>query len=214
MRKQNSKNTRSRAPRRGGRSRAQNAMLVVRVPQYVPTISLSHKFRFNSGSNSGGFSITRQRLLNLLQVATSAITTVRLIEGVRLKLVEMWTNPVALGSTPTTLQLEWFGENSPSTLISDFSMGVNPAHVRAMPPASSSNRWWSMSGSQETDPLFSLSIPANTIIDITVELRLVESETPTAGDIPAGASLGQLYGNYLDGLVSGKLAPDGYTALP
>jgi hypothetical protein len=71
-----------------------------------------------------------------------------------------------------------------------------------------------MSGNQETDPLFSLSVPANTIIDITVELRLVESETPTAGDVPAGATLGQLYGNYLDGLVSGKLAPDGYTALP
>jgi hypothetical protein len=189
-------------------------MLSIRVPQYVPTISLSHKFRFNSGSNTGGFSITRKNLLNLLLVATSATTTARLIEGVRLRLVEMWTNPVALGASPTSLQLEWFGENSPSTLISDVSMGVNPAHVRAEPPTSSSNQWWSMSGNQETDPLFSISVPANTIIDVAVELRLVESETPTAGDVPAGATLGQLYGDYLDGLPSGKLAPDGYTALP
>jgi hypothetical protein len=71
-----------------------------------------------------------------------------------------------------------------------------------------------MSGSQETDPLFSITVPANTIIDIVVDLRLVESEAPTAGDVPAGAILGQLYGNYLDGIASGKLSPDGYAVLP
>jgi hypothetical protein len=202
------KNTRSRGQNR------QNAALVVRVPQYVPTISLSHKFRYNSGANSGGFSITRARLLNLLQVATSAITTVRLIEGIRLRSVSMWTNPVALGMSPAALQLEWFGENSPSTLVSDISMGINPACIRTKPPRLSSSQWWSLSGSQETDPLFSITVPANTIIDIVVDLRLVESEAPTAGDVPAGAVLGQLYGNYLDGIASAKLSPDGYAVLP
>jgi hypothetical protein len=54
-------------------------------------------------------------------------------------------------------------------------MGVNPAHIRTSPPRSSSNQWWSLSGSQETDPLFSITVPANTIIDIVADLRLVES---------------------------------------
>jgi hypothetical protein len=59
-----------------------------------------------------------------------------------------------------------------------------------------------------------LAIQANSVIDITLELRFVETESPTAGDVPTGATIGQLYGDYLDGLTSGKLAPEGYIALP
>jgi hypothetical protein len=71
-----------------------------------------------------------------------------------------------------------------------------------------------MSGQNEAEDLFILTIPADCVIDITVELRLVEQEAPTAGDVPTGATIGQLYGNYLDGLASGKLMPNAYTTLP
>jgi hypothetical protein len=71
-----------------------------------------------------------------------------------------------------------------------------------------------MSGFNESDDLFVLNVPADSIIDVICELRLVEMEAPTAGDIPAGAAIGQIYGDYLDGLASGKLAPVGLVALP
>jgi hypothetical protein len=72
-----------------------------------------------------------------------------------------------------------------------------------------------MSGtSNVNEVLFALTVPANTVIDVRMDLRLVEAEAPTAGDVPTGATLGQLYGNYLDGLSSGKLTPVGYTVLP
>jgi hypothetical protein len=177
-------------------------------------MKLSHKFRFNNGANNGTFTITRANLLNLILYSTSAVTTARIFEAVRLKRVEVWGNPVALGSQPNQVSLEWIGENSPSTVISDRGMGVRPAHVRSEPPPSSSNRWWSISGTSESDPLFTLIIQANSVIDVTLELRLVEQEAPTAGDVPAGASLGQLYGDYLDGIASGKLAPEAFTVLP
>lgn len=184
-------------------------------PPYIPTLSLSHKFRFLSGTNSGNFSITRGNLLNLLVTATTAITTVRQATAVRLKSVEVWTNPTALGSAPPGVRIEWLGENSPSTIMSDVPMGVRPGHIRAIPPPSSSNRWWSISGMSEADVLFVLGLPANAVIDVTLDMRLVVNESPVAGDVPAGAAVGQVYCDYLDGLASGKLNPDGgYLALP
>jgi hypothetical protein len=94
-------------------------------------------------------------------------------------------------------------------------MGVLPAHIRCIPPPRSSNQWWSMSGTDETDVLFEMdAIPPNTFIDVTVELRLVETENPTAGDVPAGAILGRLYGDYLDGITGSLCQPVGFTALP
>jgi hypothetical protein len=71
-----------------------------------------------------------------------------------------------------------------------------------------------MSGSQETDVLFSLIIPASTIVDISVEIRVVEQEAPTAGDVPAGAVLGQMYGGFLDGIAGGTMSPIGLVPLP
>jgi len=198
---------------RAGRNTRRGSAL--QPPPFVPTVQVvSHTFRFSNAAGTGGSAINRRNLLNLILVATTATSTVRIIEGIRLSMVEMWANPPALGSAPTTLQIEWIGENSPSTVISDTSMGVRPAHVRSSPPASSSNRWWSMSGSQETDQLFSLILPANTIVDVTVDMRMVEQETPTVGDIPIGATVGQLYGDYLDGNITAVLAPVGYTVIP
>jgi len=200
--------------RRGRRRGLGGGRNSVHPPQFVPTMALSHKFRYINGANSGVFTITRANLLNQILVATSAVTTVRLFEGIRLQSVEVWANPTALGSAPTEVQVEWLGENSPSTLNSDMTMGVRPSHVATTPPPSSSNRWWSMSGSQETDQLFLMRLPADCVIDVVCELRFVEAETPTAGDIPAGAVLGTLYGDYLDGIASGKLVPVGYNAIP
>jgi len=207
--------TRPRGSRRGGRKRGLggtgNALV---PPPFIPTLKLSHKFRYLNGTSAGSFNITRGNLLNTVLYTPTAMTSVRLFQAVRLKKVEIWANPQALGAAPTVLGLEWVGENAPSTQISDNPMGVRPAYIRALPPPSSSNRWWSINGTSESDQLFSLILPANCVIDVTLELRLVENESPTAGDVPAGAVVGRLYGNYLDGLVSGSLVPQGFAILP
>jgi len=187
-------------------------------PPFTPTMGLSHKFRFVNGGSAGTFGITRKNLLNLVVVANSTTTTVRLFEAIRLKNVEVWGSPSALGSAPTTIQIEWLGENSPSTVVSDTSMGVRPAHVSSSPPPSSSNRWWSISAMSESDVLFNLTLPTECVVDVTTELRFVEQEAPTAGEAAVAATSGQVYGDYLDGIVTGvgtsSLAPVGYVVLP
>jgi len=212
-RRRKSKNKGPRGARRGGRQRALGGSSSMIPPPYVPTMRLSHKFRFESGIYNGVFAISRKNLLNLVQLATSTTTTVRIFEAVKLKSVEVWTSPPALGTAPANVSVEWLGENSPSTVVSDTSMGVRPAHVRTKPPPSSSNRWWCISGSMETDTLFQLSVGPNSVIDVTLDLRLVESEPPTAGDAPTAAVNGTLYGNCLDGIL-GQLIPADYNKLP
>lgn len=213
MRKQNKhrKTARGRPQAASGQGNLSN---IPRPPSYIPTMSFQHKFRFNSASNAGLFTITRGNLLNMVLVATSATTTARIFEAVRLRRVEMWTNPVSAGTDPVAINLEWLGAYAPSNVISDVCMGLIPAHIRSSPPKASSDMWWSMSGSNESESLFSLTVESNTWIDITVEVRLVEQESPTAGDVSSGATLGRIYGDYLDGIASGKLNPDQYNSLP
>lgn len=207
----------NKAPRRRNSGRPGGRGGVLQPPPFRPTLRVNHKFRFigSEGSGETAVTITRANLLNLLVTATSTTTTVRTFEAVRLKKVEMWSNAPALGAASTLVQVEWLGENSPSTVFSDSSMGVRPAHVVSRPPPRSSNQWWSMSGTLESDPLFSLLMPANGIIDVVLQVQLIETESPTAGPTPSGASLGQVYGATLDGNgVTGTLVPVGYIAIP
>lgn len=184
------------------------------IPPLITPLKLTHKFRFVSGSNSGAFLITRGNLLNMLLRATAATTSVRELQAVRLKSIEMWTNPPVLGGAPVSLFLEWNGFNSPSTYVTDQSMGVRPAHLIGTPPPESSNRWWSVSGNSESDVLFTITVPINSVIDVSAEVVMQEQESPVSGDAPTGATLGRLYGDYLDGRTTAKLAPVGYTVLP
>jgi hypothetical protein len=70
-----------------------------------------------------------------------------------------------------------------------------------------------MSGTDESDPLFTLIVPAESICDVRVNLRLVDNEAATAGDVPAGASVGQVYYDFLDG-IGGQWVPVSVTPLP
>jgi len=216
----NRKQKNKKSQRRGGNSArrrrdgsgSQGDGIMAHPPMFTPTVCSQHTFRFTTSSAISS-SITRKNLLNLLLVATSAVTTVRPIQAIRLKAVEMWVEPLSLGSAGATGNIEWLGENSPSLLLSDTSVALSPAHVRSNPPPSSSNRWWSISGSLETDVLFKVAASNDCTIDVRVELRFVDDEAPTAGDIPAGATLGQWYYNLLDG-IGGSIPPIGGNQLP
>lgn len=203
----------SRVSRRGGRKQARGGGVSM-PPPFRATIACSHRFRFENTVDGGTSSVYRKDLLNLYLCADSSTSTVRVLEAVRLKSVEVWANPAGIGSPPTAMSIEWQGENAPSTITSDTAMGVRPAHIRSLPPPMSSSKWWSMSGQQETDPLFTLRLPDYCIIDIVCELRFVDIETPVVGQTGVGLTLGRLYGGYLDGYSTGNtLKPVGITKL-
>lgn len=213
-------NRKPRAPKRsssggdGGRSLRQGGRA---PPEFVPTLSFGHKFRFRGSYAFTNVSITRSRLLNLYSVATTTTNQFRLLTAVKIRRVSMWGQPVALGSANTRISIEWAGFNSPSTIHSDTASGVRASFISSNPPPDSSAAWWSISGSNEGEDLFKLTGPTGTVIDLDLELRFADNEAAVAAEngTAAAASVGRVYWNYLDGFASGILAPDGgVTALP
>lgn len=197
---------------RRGNPASGNAMT---LPPFIPTIQTSHRFRFVNGANGGSFSISDVMLFRLLEVAATATTAFNIIQAWRLKRVEIWSNPPALGAPPTTCSVEWNGDNAPSIAVSDTTMGVRPAHVSCRPPPQSLAQWWHASGLDvDATTQFSLFLPIDSVVDVVLDLRFKDTEAPTAGEAPGAATAGQLYGNYLDSKASGKLLPVGYTVLP
>jgi len=71
-----------------------------------------------------------------------------------------------------------------------------------------------MSGTDESDPLFTIIAPAESVVDVAVTLRIVDNEVATAGSVPTLANVGQVYYDYLDGIQSGTWAPVGVAILP
>jgi len=71
-----------------------------------------------------------------------------------------------------------------------------------------------MSGTDEADPLFTIIAPAESICDVAVTLRIVDNEAASGGGVPAGASLGQVYYQHLDGIAVALWVPVGVSILP
>lgn len=187
-------------------------------PEFVPTFTMGHKFRFVVPSGAVSKKpITRAMLLNLYTMATTDTLQSRLITAIKLKRIEIWGTVPALGATPGNVQLEWVGTNAPSTLHSDTSNGIMPAYISTRPPIDSSDRWWSISGSGETDQLCLISCPQFSTIDVTCSIRFADDEAAVAAEPGTGAAAtaGTVYWNYLDGFASKQFAPaGGVTILP
>jgi hypothetical protein len=186
-------------------------------PQFQPTLKINQRLRYLGNTAGASVNITRGNLLGLYVTALTATTTTKLFAAVKLKRVEIWASPATnAGSSTLTASVEWLGVNAPSTISADSTLGTaRPLHVVAVPPPDSSNRWWSLVGSNESEVLFKLVYPPNAVVDIIISARLFETETPEAGDVPAGATAGTLYENYLDGIASGTLSPlNGGLVLP
>jgi len=178
-------------------------------------MAFGHTFRFyGTFGEPTSVTVSRKELLNLVLVATSGITTARIFEAIRLTRLRLWVNPPTGGSVSTTGSIEWVGQNAPSIIKQDTSMGIEPAYVQTKPPPRSSDQWWSMSGSDESDDLFTITVYGTAILDVHVSVRLVDTEAPTAGSVPVAATLGQLYYNYLDSDSSSVWVPQGGTVLP
>ncbi len=210
----NKKNKKRQGPRKGrlaqGRAR-------LAPPEFVSTLALGHRFRFTGASGASAKSITRGMLLNLVSMATTTTNQFRILQAVRVKRVQVWSQPVTLGTAATAVVVEWVGNQAPSTIHSDTSVGVMPGYVSSRPPRDSSNRWWSISGSNESETLFKITCPTGSIIDVSLTCRLIDDESATAAENGTGAAstVGTIYWNYLDGFASKAFAPvGGVTVLP
>jgi hypothetical protein len=141
-------------------------------------------------------------LLDSIFTATSSVGGVRMIGAIKLKRVSIWS-PITATFAAQTVSLEFPGSYGPSKILSDTSVGLMPAHVTSRPPQNASNSWWSINGSNESEVLFAIVVPQESIIDVEVSMKLIDREAATAVSAAlTGVVLGTVYYGPLNGVTT------------
>lgn len=180
----------------------------------LATPALGHNFQYTANAQATELNISRVSLLNQLLVAATAVTAYSVIGAIKIKKIAVWS-PIVSAFTPQAVQIEWNGGlYAPSAIHSATSEGLFPAKLETKPPPMSSPSLWSLQGaSNSTEVLFTVTCPANSVIQMSVALRLMDDEPAPTAVVPAGATVGKTYYNYLDGITSGILTPSGGVAV-
>ncbi len=175
---------------------------VPKIPMTNLTPMLTHAFLFKCVSTAPITTvITRKRLLDLMGVnivsAGGANSYARIFGAVRLRRIRMWSNVVALGTTPDNVSLEYDGLYTPSNLIRGQGSGVYPGYIESTPPGNS-DRWWSVINQNESEGLFALEATTGAYLEITLDIALVDNEGVTYTSATAAGTLGRVYGTGLE----------------
>jgi hypothetical protein len=146
-------------------------------------------------------------------VATTAIAGVQLFQAVRIRKVEMWAIP-AQGGLPTSVSVEFSGVTAgivgDQLIHTDTSMGVQPAHVSAVPSARSLASDYQVASSATAFQL-TVTNAASVVVDVHFTFRGQLGVAPGAvSQALVGATVGAQYLRGLDGLAiaSTTLGPE------
>lgn len=174
-------------------------------------------FRFQAQAALSDTPVNANDLLNLMVMATTATTSGRLIETIRIRKIEMWA-PMASDLIPVTASVEFTTSaalqiGAKRELHSDTSMGaMRCAYVAAKPsPLSAAGQWVPSDGN--TWEYMLLNCPDNTIIDLHVTMVLKNTEATSTGTAPTGATAGRVYYGCLTGS-SSETVPVSATVIP
>jgi hypothetical protein len=188
--------------------------------EYPPQLTIAKggtiTMRYNANAASN-VSLTGKYLLNWMSVAATATTSYRTCAAIKILKIEMWspgnistTTNVSIGQPG--ISFEWYNvanQTTDSTKKSDQPMPGRAAHLNVRPPWGTDVANWISSGGRldSTDAMASIFVQVGTIVDYTFKYRLVDDDTVFGAEAPAGATVGKVYYDYLDGRASGVLPP-------
>jgi hypothetical protein len=139
---------------------------------------VSTSFRYQCSTNVTAGTVTRGKLLNLIGLATSSTNAYRLISGIRLRAVHLWTDSSPSAGTVDTSVFEWTGGYTRPTVTTTSSMGTSGvAYQRHVPPKHSLAADWSIAGTAESDVLFAYNATVGDIIQLDVTYQLQNAVT-------------------------------------
>jgi len=174
-------------------------------PPQIQEYAIRHgtRLRFVCGSSVVAQQVTYQNLLDTMLVAITAILGYDLFYAVKVRAVEVWADAVAGNATTVSVQFPGapVGGAGDQKFHTDTSMGIQPAHVRAVPTKRSGASLFQVSGNTEC---FKLTCPAGAVVDL--ELTFVQtSQVGTAVAVQnalVGANVGAPYWRGFDGLAA------------
>jgi hypothetical protein len=192
---------------------SQSVGLQVRMhPPQISNYELRHTMplRFTVTAAIVNFGVTYVNLLDTILFATTAIAPYRVFDAVKLVKVRVWAS-AALG-TPTTVSVSFRGDQVGVTgdhrLISDTSLGFQPAFVEATPLQDSVLYQGIGAGAA-----FTLTAPAGSIIEVHMQMRNDDVAT-AAANVSVGATVGGIFYRGLDGLAAAGTNIPPLTGLP
>jgi hypothetical protein len=156
------------------------------------------RFVSNSSANQN---VSFQNLLDTFLVASSATAVWDVFQAVRIRAVEVWAIPV-LGNA-STVEVQFLGnvagQYGKPQVFSDTSMGVQPAHVRAVPNRKSSLALWQQSSA---DVAFNLMCPSGSVVDLELAFIGRYGVPLAAANVSVATSAGAFYVRGFDGLAA------------
>jgi len=166
-----------------------------------PQLTHHQRLRFtNPTVASTSVSITN--LLDAMLVATTGTQGFQLFDQVKVKSIEVWGIVAQGGTIPANIALTFSGNTTGDAgdgrVISDTSMGVEPAHVFARPEKLSAAAMWQASSTVMN--VFNIQAPAGSVMDVEVSYRNTEVAPTAVTNALVGATAGQFYYRGADGL--------------
>jgi hypothetical protein len=191
--------------RRGNKSRRAGGRkpprMAISHPPQIGNLNVRHstRMRFILNAAMVDQSVTFQNLLDIFLIASSATTGYDLFDSVRIRAIEIWAIPV-IGNA-TTCSVTWLGtvvgQAGQSKTVTDTSMGVQPAHIRATPGPRSAQSLYQQSG---TGLCCQLTAPAGSVVDMELSFSARFASGVAAQNPLVAASAGVLYVRGFDGL--------------
>jgi len=103
-------------------------------------------------------------------------------------------------TTAGTSSLEWLSAYGPTSATIVTGTSTTAAGSLTQRPAKNSlASAWSLSGSNESEKLFSILTGTNDYVDVHFSVVLLDQEPPVAVSTTNTGTLGQIYRTYLDG---------------
>jgi len=196
-------------------SRRPAQMRMASGPSQLRTnIENSHQFRYTS-TGGGQKSITDSLVQTACGVsASTAILGYPIRQSVRVKRIEIWSPPASQGASVTCSVLFPSAQRSQAREYTDTSVSVAvPAHVVCEPPPESLCAFWTGVPTAGI-PLFFITAPAGSIVDLWVGLVDNDANTVANTATLVGATIGGVYYCSLDSSTSAgsTLLPVGLTS--
>jgi len=179
-------------------------------PQLEATYSVGKTIRYTATA-AVNVVVSRGQLLDSLVLATGSTAAYRVLDAVKVRSIRIWGNAPGTGAVQArTSSVQWLSSYSPAKVVSDSGVGATyGARVYSKPPAMSLAGFWSLTGINESEAVFWLTLNEGDIVDLAVSARIqnnVNGEDAPAAVTVVGATVGTVYQLALDFVQSGAAA--------
>lgn len=151
--------------------RSKNSLLKDRIPPTVdPRPMLQRKVRFTASNTLSAVPITSLCFFRLMGLVVSGTNAIHFTKAAyRIRSIKIYAANTTSGFS--TIILEWFSTYNRNKELTDTGTSAYPAFIRSNPPPDSdAGNWLSTDSDLYNNVLFTISAPASTIIDVSMDV--------------------------------------------